>query len=95
MQSESKLLPTLRLYLRLYYNHNGSEGDSTFNTILMLSRHFIWKNKFTTKKLDELNFRNFIKDQLELIYYCKIAKEEKNAFLEYWKALLEHFGICI
>ena len=77
------------------FGHSGSEGDSTFNTILMLSRYFIWRNKFTTKNLDEVNFLNYIKDQLELIYYCKIAKEKQIAFLEDWKALLEHFGICV
>ena len=77
------------------FGHSGSEGDSTFNTILMLSRYFIWKNKFTTKKLDEINYINYIKDQLELIYNCKIVKEKQVAFLEDWKALLEHFGICV
>ena len=77
------------------FGHSGSEGDSTFNTILMLSRYFIWRNKFTTKQLDEINYINYIKDQLELIYQCKIIKEKKIKFLEDWKALLEHFEICV
>ena len=48
------------------FGHPGSEGDSIFNTLLILSRYFIWKMKFTKRILDEVDYLNYIKQQLFL-----------------------------
>ena len=75
------------------FGHSGSEGNSIFNTLLVLSRYFMWKMKFTKKILDEVDYLNYIKQKLELIHYCKKAKEKQNEFNEEWKLILNHFDI--
>ena len=62
-------------------------GDSIFNTLLILSRYFIWKMKCTKQILDVVYYLNYIKQQLELVYYCKIAKEKKKEFIDEWKLI--------
>ena len=75
------------------FGHCFSGGDSVFNTLLILSRYFIWKQKFTTKRLDEVDFINFIKTQLELIYSCKKVIEKQIEFIKEWEAILDHFQV--
>jgi hypothetical protein len=77
------------------FGHSGSEGDSIFNTILILSRYFIWKQKFTSKRLDEVDYINYIRGQLELIYFCKIANEKIDGFRKDWESILEHFQVHV
>ena len=49
-------------------------GDSPINTILVLARYFIYQQKFTNKNLDEVNFINYVKSHLNIIYHCKIIQ---------------------
>ena len=42
--------------------------------------------KFTKKILDEVYYINYIKPQLELVYYCKIAKAKKTEFIDEYRA---------
>ena len=72
-----------------------SAGDSVFNTMLLLSRYFIWKHKFTSKELDEVNFINYVKEQLSLIYNCKKITGKEVQFLTDWAVLLEHFQVLV
>jgi hypothetical protein len=77
------------------FGHSGSEGDSVFNTILILSRYFIWKSKFTTKHLDEVDFINYLKGHLELIYFSKRNYEKQAKFIENWSLILDHFQVGV
>ena len=77
------------------FGHSDSGGDSVFNTLLILSRYFIWKKKFTSKILDEIDYINYIKDQLELIYSCKKNKEKQIEFLKEWEVILDHFQAVV
>jgi hypothetical protein len=45
--------------------------------------------------LDEVDYLNYIKQQIELIYYCKIAKERKKEFIDEWKLILDHIEINV
>ena len=75
------------------FGHFGSDGNSIFNTLLVLSRYFIWKMKFTKNILDEVDYLNYIKQKLELIHYCIKAKEKQKEFNDEWKLILNHFDI--
>ena len=44
------------------FGDNNSSGSSAINTILLLARYFIWKQKFTKKDLDEVLFINYLSD---------------------------------
>ena len=68
-------------------------GDSAVNTILMLARYFIFQQKFVTKKLDEVNFINFVQKSLSLIYQCKKIKSSLDEFVLEWGEVLDHFQI--
>ena len=72
-----------------------STGDSVFNTMLLLSRYFIWKQKFTSKELDEVNFINYANDHLSLIYNCKKITGKEALFLTDWAVLLDHFQVFL
>ena len=69
------------------------KGDSVINTILILARYFIYQQKFTSKELDEVNFINFVKKQLLLIYYCKKMKNRELEFIHEWDDILDHFQV--
>ena len=70
-----------------------SEGNSPINTILALARYFIYQQKFTSKKLDEVSFINYVQDHLSLIFQIKQNKNEEIPFLIEWQLLLDHFQI--
>ena len=72
-----------------------SAGDSVVNTILVLARGFIWKHKFTSKELDEVNFINFTRDQLFTICNCQKLKGKMSEFWLEWQAILDHFQVNI
>ena len=70
-------------------------GNSTINTILILARGFIWKQKFTSKELDEINFINFAQQHLLTIFLTHKLKGKENEFVDNWKDILEYFQVDI
>ena len=72
-----------------------SAGDSILNTILILSRGFIWQQKFTSKELDEVNFLNFTRGHLFTISNCQKLKGKESEFWMDWKVILDHFQVDI
>ena len=62
------------------FGHVESGGDSVINTILALARYHIYQQKFTSKKLDEVQFILYMKDHLEIIYRVKKKKTRKSYF---------------
>ena len=69
------------------------KGDSVINTILFLARYFIYQQKFTSKELDEVNFINFVKKQLLIIYHCKKLQNRELEFIREWDDILDHFQV--
>ena len=72
-----------------------SEPTSVTNTLLLLSRHFVWIQKFTSKKLDEVIFINFLKSQVGLLANVMKSKDKDCKFLKDWENILNHLGIEI
>ena len=68
-------------------------GSSVTNTILFLSRQFIWRQKFTAKTLDEVDFIIFLRDELKKLINIHIYKGKMHLFIEEWHAVLNHFEV--
>ena len=70
-----------------------SNGDSVQNTILLLSRQFIWRQKFTCKSLDEDKFITFIRQELKTLLNVHLYKGKLPIFINDWQAILDHFEV--
>ena len=68
-------------------------GDSVINTFLALSRQFIYKQKFTTKSLDEVTFINYMKKELKNLYNFHLMKEKAAEFIKLWYKIYDHFEV--
>ena len=62
---------------------------------MILARGFIWKQKFTSKELDEINFINFAQQHLLTIFLTHKLKGKENEFVDNWKDILEYFQVDI
>ena len=49
--------------------------------------------KFTTKNLDEVNFINYGRNQIQIIYNCKKIRNQDLNFVRDWDVILEHFQV--
>ena len=72
-----------------------SLGVSPVNTILILSRYFIWQQKFTTKALDDVHYINFMNGKLNLVYQCQKLKNIELNSIKDWRLFLSHFDVLI
>ena len=45
--------------------------DSVINTMLLLAKQYIWKQKFGSKTLDEISFKIYMKNELNFLYQTK------------------------
>ena len=77
------------------FGDQNTPGSSVLNTILILSRYFIWKHKFTSKTLDEVTFINFVKNHLQIIFQVQKLKKKETDFLINWRVWLDHFLVEI
>jgi hypothetical protein len=70
-----------------------SEGPSIQNTLLLLARQFIYRQKFTTKSLDEVQYLNFMRNELKNLYNTHVFREKVNKFMLDWQSIFDHFDI--
>ena len=77
------------------FGESKSLGNSPTNTILVIARYYIWRQKFMGKTLDEVDFILYAKSQLQTIYECQKYKPEgeRVLFLLEWDKILDHFDI--
>ena len=75
------------------FGDNNTRADSVENTVLLLSREFIWIQKFTSKKLDDTIFINFMKDQLKQIVHIAFIKNKSTDILKCWGPILQFFDV--
>jgi hypothetical protein len=68
-------------------------SNSTINTLLSFSKQFIWNQKFSSKRLDEVKYINFIKKELQLLMDVMEFKGKIIEFREQFDSILDHFGI--
>ena len=59
----------------------------------MLARYFIWRQKFSLKSLDEVDFLNYAAGQLQTIYECQSIKNKAKEFLIHWENVLTDFQV--
>ena len=67
--------------------------NSVENTVLLLSREFIWVQKFTSKKLDIIMYINFMKRELAQLFELVQIKNKTNEFLKCWLQILDFFEV--
>ena len=70
-----------------------TKGNSIINTILLLSKQFLWKQKFGSKNINELQFIIFMKQELKSLLEIMEFKGEKHKFCDEWGEILQHFEI--
>ena len=68
-------------------------ANSVENTVLLLSREFIWVQKFTSKKLDIIMYINFMKQELTQLFEIVQIKNKTNEFLKCWLPILDFFEV--
>ena len=68
-----------------------TKGDSVINTMLVLAKQFLWKQKFGSKNLDELHFIIFMKQELKFLLDKMEYKGEGIKFSNEWAEILQHF----
>ena len=73
----------------------GSDGDSIINTILYLARQFIYRQKFTSKTLDEVAYILYMQKELKFLYDVHCFKNEKSKFLIKWARFLDRFDVVL
>ena len=70
-----------------------STGDSVINTMLLLAKQFIWKEKFGSKNIDEANYISFMRRELCFLQKNMDFKGNGAKFRTDWFNLLQHFDI--
>ena len=75
------------------FGDQNTRADSVQNTVLLLSREFIWVQKFTTKKLDNTTFIYFMKNQLKQLVHIALLKNKLADFLKCWDPVLSIFYV--
>ena len=73
-----------------------SMGSSPVNTILNIGRYFIWRQKFSKKTLDEIDFILYTNYQLNTIVESQKLKNTTKKFTEFvkdWGYILDHFQV--
>ena len=91
-----ELTPTFQLKQKeALFTYANSPSWSALNTVLSLSRYFIWIKKFGNKKLDVLSYKNFMRT--EIWYSAKVHKKRFNDGIlpEDWIWVCNTFGVEI
>ena len=70
-----------------------SSSTSVINTLLILAKQFLWKQKFGAKNLDEVLFINFMRKEIKLLVNIMEYKGRIVQFLKDWSEILDHFEI--
>ena len=70
-----------------------SRGDSVINTVILLSKQFIWRQKFGSKNIDELQFIIYMRSELRFLIKTREFKGDGLPLPEEWVNILQHFNI--
>ena len=75
------------------FGDDKSNGNSVINTMIILSKQFIWTEKFGKKDLNELQYTLFIQKELKLLLEVMQFKGEIQSFNADWAEILQHFEV--
>ena len=70
-----------------------SRGDSIINTVILLAKQFLWRQKFGSKIIDELQFIIYIRSELNFLVKTLEFKGERLHLSVDWVKILQHFNI--
>ena len=70
-----------------------SEGNSVINTVLLLAKQFLWRQKFGSKNLDELSYIIFMQRELNFLMEKMDFKGGKLKFCIEWANILQYFNV--
>ena len=69
-----------------------SKGDSVINTLILLAKQFLWRQKFGSKKVNELQYIMFMRRELPLLE--KLLEFKGNdSFCQEWVPIFQYFEI--
>ena len=69
-----------------------SKGDSVINTLILLAKQFLWRQKFGSKNLNELQYILYMRRELPLLE--KLIESKGNGFFcKEWVQIFQHFEI--
>ena len=72
-----------------------SSGDSIINTMLLLAKQFIWREKFGSKNIDEANYISFMRRELGFLQENMDFQGNGMKFRTNWIDILDHFNVQI
>ena len=78
---------------RALFGENKTIGAGWKNSILSLTRYYVWTQKFFKKQLNSIAYNNFIKDRLGLQYKIFTKKQLLDKIEPNWLILFEAFGV--
>ena len=70
-----------------------SGGDSIINTVILLAKQFLWRQKFGSKIIDELQFIIYIRSEQNFLVKTLKFKGERLPLSVDWVKILQHFNI--
>ena len=70
-----------------------SKGNSVINTMILLAKKFILKEKFGSKTINRLRYISFIRQELRFIIQTMEFRGKKVEFLKEWNEILQHFEV--
>ena len=70
-----------------------SKGDSVTNTMILLAKQFLWRQKFGSKNINELQFIIFMKAELGFLVKTMEFKGKGQEFRQEWDKILQHFDV--
>ena len=77
------------------FGDHKSNGNSVINTIIVLSKQFIWTEKFGKKDLNEMHYTLFMRKELKLLLEIMQFKGEMTTLNTDWADILQHFEVEI
>ena len=70
-----------------------SKGNSVINTMILLAKQFLWRQKFGSKTLNEIQYILFMKQELQYLQEIMNFKGDKIKFCTEWLDILLHFNV--
>ena len=70
-----------------------SKGDSVTNTMILLAKQFLWRQKFGSKIINEFQFKIYMKAELSFLLKTMEFKEKGLEFRREWVKILQHFEL--
>ena len=68
-----------------------TKGDSVINTLILLAKQFLWRQKFGSKNINELQFNLYLRRELILLAKVMEFMENKSSLCREWEQIFQYF----